>query len=56
MTEVEFLAYCQNQVSGSFTDEDLVTMLTAWGSIKYAEGYSKGVEDTSGKIDGSPVA
>jgi len=49
MSEIEFLEYCQSQVSGSLTNEDIVTMLTAWGSIKYAEGYQKGLEDNSRK-------
>lgn len=55
MTEIEFLEYCKNQVSGPFTDEDMVTMLTAWGSIKFSEGYNRGKEDNAGNIGGSPV-
>lgn len=45
MNEKEFLAYCQNQVSGALQEEDLVTMLMAWGSIKYSEGYSQAREE-----------
>jgi len=55
MTETEFLAYCKNQVSGSFTDEDMVTMLTAWGSIKFSEGYNKGLEGSIEKAGGLPA-
>lgn len=45
MNETEFLEYCQSQVSGSLTNEDVITMLTAWGSIKFSEGYNKALED-----------
>jgi len=45
MTENEFLVYCQNQVSGPLKDEDIVLMLTAWGSIKFTQGYNKALED-----------
>ncbi|SDL70513.1 hypothetical protein [Pedobacter antarcticus] len=45
MSEREFLAYCQSQVSGDLTEEDLVTMLTAWGSIKYSEGHTRAMEE-----------
>jgi hypothetical protein len=55
MTEIEFLEYCKKQVSGSFTDEDIITMLTAWGSIKYSEGYSKGLEDDPATATGVPL-
>ena len=55
MTEIEFLEYCKNQVSGSLTDEDVVTMLTAWGSIKFSEGYNKGIEANTDKGDSLPV-
>jgi len=40
MTEKEFLIYCQNQVQGPLTDDDLVLMLTAWGQIQYQLGYN----------------
>jgi len=49
MTETEFLEYCQSQVSGSFSNEDIVTMLTAWGSIKFSEGYKKAMDDNAGE-------
>jgi len=55
MTEIEFLEYCKNQVSGSLSDEDVVTMLTAWGSIKFSAGYNKGLEDSTGKVSDLPV-
>ncbi len=45
MSEREFLAYCQSQVSGDLTEEDLVTMLTAWGSIKYSQGHAQAMEE-----------
>lgn len=45
MTENEFLVYCQSQVSGALKDDDIVLMLTAWGSIKYTQGYNKALEE-----------
>ena len=45
MTEQEFLNYCQGQVSGGLKDEDMILMLTAWGSIKYTQGYNQAVSD-----------
>lgn len=45
MTENEFLAYCKSQISGVLKDEDIITMLTAWGSIKYSQGYQIGLRD-----------
>jgi len=48
MTENEFLVYCQGQVSGALKDEDIVLMLTAWGSIKYTQGYNQALEDNGG--------
>lgn len=45
MTENEFLVYCQSQVSGPLKDEDIVLMLTAWGSIKYTQGYNQSTAD-----------
>jgi hypothetical protein len=45
MTENEFLIYCQSQVSGELKDEDIVLMLTAWGSIKYTQGYNQAVSE-----------
>lgn len=48
MTENEFLVYCQGQVSGPLKDEDIILMLTAWGSIKYTQGYNRALEDNEG--------
>lgn len=48
MTENEFLVYCQGQVSGPLKDEDIILMLTAWGSIKYTQGYNQALEDKGG--------
>lgn len=45
MTEQEFLVYCQSQVSGPLKEEDIVLMLTAWGSIKYTQGYNQATEE-----------
>lgn len=45
MTENEFLDYCKAQVSGALKEEDIVLMLTAWGSIKYAQGYERALAD-----------
>lgn len=45
MTENDFLIYCQSQVSGQLKDEDIVLMLTAWGSIKYTQGYNQCTAD-----------
>ena len=47
MTENEFLIYCRSQVSGPLKDEDIVLMLTAWGSIKYTQGYNQCLEDNA---------
>ncbi|MEQ7800518.1 hypothetical protein ABDJ41_11985 [Pedobacter sp. ASV1-7] len=53
MTESEFLVYCQSQVSGPLKDEDIILMLTAWGSIKYTQGYNQAIqEQKSIKDDG----
>jgi len=45
MTEKEFLDYCQGQLSGPLKHEDIITMLTAWGTINYSAGYKKALED-----------
>lgn len=45
MTENEFLDYCNAQVAGALKEEDIVLMLTAWGSIKYAQGYERALTD-----------
>lgn len=48
MTEIEFIDYCKSQLSGPFKEEDLVTMLTAWGSIKFTQGYNQAkLEDSN---------
>lgn len=49
MTENEFLVYCKSQISGLLKEEDIITMLTAWGSIKYAQGYQIGLQDQASK-------
>ncbi|WP_160292119.1 hypothetical protein [Pedobacter lusitanus] len=45
MNETEFLAYCKSQLTGPLKDEDVITMLTAWGSIKYSQGYQNALEE-----------
>jgi len=45
MTEREFLDYCKSQISGVLKDEDIITMLTAWGSIKYSQGYQIALQE-----------
>ena len=45
MTEQEFLIYCQSQVSGALTEDDIVLMLTAWGQIKHASGYQQALDE-----------
>jgi hypothetical protein len=47
MTEIEFVDYCKSQLSGPFKEEDLVTMLTAWGSIKFTQGYNQAKLESS---------
>lgn len=51
MTENEFLIYCQSQISGPLKDEDIITMLTAWGSIKYTQGYNQALNDQAQQQD-----
>ena len=45
MTEKEYLQYCKNQLAGPLQDEDMITMLTAWGAINYSLGYKKAQAD-----------
>ncbi|QNK62688.1 hypothetical protein H7F33_19465 [Pedobacter sp. PAMC26386] len=45
MNETEFLDYCKSQITGHMTEEDIITMLTAWGSIKYSQGYTNGLNE-----------
>ncbi len=45
MTETEYLKFCQDQVERPLTEEDLVTMLTAWGAINYSLGYKTALAD-----------
>ena len=51
MTEHEFLTYCKSQISGPLKEEDIITMLTAWGSIKYTQGYQLGIEAQNSTAD-----
>ena len=51
MTESEFIIYCQEQVTGLLKDEDLLVMLTAWGSIKYTQGYNQALADQAAGND-----
>jgi len=45
MTETEYLAYCKSQITGPLKEEDLITMLTAWGTINYSLGYKTALAD-----------
>jgi hypothetical protein len=45
MNETEFLDYCKSQLTGPLKDEDIITMLTAWGSIKYSQGYNNALSE-----------
>ncbi|MGY0039732.1 hypothetical protein [Pedobacter sp. NJ-S-72] len=45
MNETEFLDYCKSQLTGPLKDEDIITMLTAWGSIKYSQGYNNALNE-----------
>ncbi len=47
MTEKEYLNYCKGQLTGPLKDEDMITMLTAWGAINYSLGYKKALSDNS---------
>jgi|GEM_PF-1126297 len=50
MTEKEYLAYCQSQIAGPLKEEDLITMLTAWGTLNYSLGYKTALADHKIKI------
>ncbi|HKG08542.1 MAG TPA: hypothetical protein VKB19_18885 [Pedobacter sp.] len=50
MTEKEYLQFCKQQLSGPFTDEDIITMLTAWGAINYSLGHKNALKENG--IDG----
>jgi hypothetical protein len=45
MTETEYLQFCKKQVEGPLKEEDLITMLTAWGAINYSLGYKNALSD-----------
>ncbi|WP_316789920.1 hypothetical protein [Pedobacter frigoris] len=51
MTETEYLQFCKEQINGPLKDEDLITMLTAWGAINYSLGYNKALTDNNIKVD-----
>ncbi len=36
MTETEYLEFCKSQITGPLKEEDIITMLTAWGAINYS--------------------
>ena len=50
MTEKEYLKFCQEQVEGPLKEEDIITMLTAWGAINYSLGYKNALADHNLKI------
>lgn len=45
MTETEYLEFCKNQITGPLKEEDIITMLTAWGAINYSLGYKNALSD-----------
>ncbi|NRF40875.1 hypothetical protein [Pedobacter foliorum] len=45
MTETEYLEFCKNQITGPLKEEDIITMLTAWGAINYSLGYKNALVD-----------
>lgn len=47
MTEKDYLEFCQKQVEGPLQQEDLITMLTAWGAINYSLGYKTALADNN---------
>jgi hypothetical protein len=47
MTEKDYLQFCQKQVEGPLKEEDLITMLTAWGAINYSMGYRTALVDNN---------
>lgn len=58
MNETEYLQFCKKQVNGPLNEEDLITMLTAWGAINYSLGYKTALTDNNiePKDDGSGSA
>lgn len=47
MTEQEYLNFCKAQLKGPLTEEDVITMLTAWGAINYSLGYKTALSDNN---------
>lgn len=47
MNETEYLQFCKKQVNGPLNEEDLVTMLTAWGAINYSLGYKNALTENN---------
>jgi hypothetical protein len=47
MNETEYLQFCKKQVNGPLNEDDLVTMLTAWGAINYSLGYRTALTDNN---------
>ncbi|WP_449436725.1 hypothetical protein [Pedobacter steynii] len=45
MTEIEYLEFCKKQITGPLKEEDIITMLTAWGAINYSLGYKNALID-----------
>lgn len=45
MTEAEYLEFCKKQITGPLKEEDIITMLTAWGAINYSLGYKNALLD-----------
>lgn len=51
MTETQYLDYCKSQITGPLKEEDVITMLTAWGAINYSLGYKKALSDHNINVD-----
>lgn len=47
MTETDYLQFCKAQIKGELKEEDIITMLTAWGAINYSLGYDKALKDNN---------
>lgn len=47
MNEKEYLQFCKQQVSGELSEDDLITMLSAWGAINYSLGYKTALSDNN---------
>jgi len=45
MTEKEYLKFCKKQITGAMNDEDIITMLTAWGAINYSLGHKTALKE-----------